>query len=138
MMSDTEGTTNSMILATRHIVQKVGSYDGIECSVHTLPKPLQREFRHVFGDSIFSSTTTNSTESSLWFSVADNGTTNSPDIATSHAREVLAIPTNQKAREDLVAVGEHIEREKDRLLHVVCSLIIHFIHDSFSKNLYSQ
>ena len=32
---------------------------------------------------------------------------------------LLAIPTNQRAREDLVAVGEHIEEEKDRLLNVV-------------------
>jgi hypothetical protein len=33
--------------------------------------------------------------------------------------ELLAIPTNQKAREDLVAIGDHIEKEKDRLLNVV-------------------
>jgi len=33
-------------------------------------------------------------------------------------REILAIPTNQKARADLVAVGDHIEEEKDRLLNV--------------------
>ena len=32
--------------------------------------------------------------------------------------EFLAIPTNQRACEDLVAVGEKIEREKDRLLNV--------------------
>lgn len=32
---------------------------------------------------------------------------------------LLAIPTNQRAREDLVAVGDHIEAEKDRLLNVV-------------------
>jgi hypothetical protein len=36
-----------------------------------------------------------------------------------HPLELLAIPTNQRAKEDLVAVGEHIEREKDRLLNVV-------------------
>jgi hypothetical protein len=33
--------------------------------------------------------------------------------------ELIAIPTNQRAREDLVAIGEHIEKEKDRLLNVV-------------------
>ena len=32
--------------------------------------------------------------------------------------EFLAIPTNQRAREDLVATGERIELEKDRLLNV--------------------
>jgi hypothetical protein len=36
--------------------------------------------------------------------------------------ELLAIPTNQRARKDLVAVGDDIELEKDRLLNVVsCS-----------------
>jgi len=34
------------------------------------------------------------------------------------AAEFLALPTNQRAREDLVATGEAIEREKDRLLNV--------------------
>lgn len=31
--------------------------------------------------------------------------------------QFLAIPTCQQAREDLVAVGDHIEQEKDRLLN---------------------
>eukprot|EP00529_Nitzschia_sp_RCC80_P035987 CAMPEP_0113477196 /NCGR_PEP_ID=MMETSP0014_2-20120614/20078_1 /TAXON_ID=2857 /ORGANISM="Nitzschia sp." /LENGTH=160 /DNA_ID=CAMNT_0000370273 /DNA_START=283 /DNA_END=765 /DNA_ORIENTATION=- /assembly_acc=CAM_ASM_000159 len=31
--------------------------------------------------------------------------------------ELLAIPTNQRARHDLVAVGDEIEAEKDRLLN---------------------
>ena len=35
------------------------------------------------------------------------------------ALTLLAIPTNQRAREDLVAIGDHIEAEKDRLLNVV-------------------
>jgi hypothetical protein len=35
--------------------------------------------------------------------------------------ELLAIPTNQQARQDLVAVGEAVELEKDRLLNVVRS-----------------
>jgi hypothetical protein len=75
-------------------VQNVDGNDGIECSVHTLPKPLLREFRHVFGDTYVSS-------------------------CHNLSCEIIAIPTNQKAREDLVAVGDHIEKEKDRLLHVV-------------------
>ena len=33
--------------------------------------------------------------------------------------ELLAIPTNQQARRDLVAVGDDVELEKDRLLNVV-------------------
>eukprot|EP00591_Stephanopyxis_turris_P009912 CAMPEP_0195518918 /NCGR_PEP_ID=MMETSP0794_2-20130614/13945_1 /TAXON_ID=515487 /ORGANISM="Stephanopyxis turris, Strain CCMP 815" /LENGTH=125 /DNA_ID=CAMNT_0040647965 /DNA_START=200 /DNA_END=573 /DNA_ORIENTATION=+ len=43
---------------------------------------------------------------------------------SNHARfntapcEILAIPTNQRARHDLVAVGDEIEQEKDRLLNV--------------------
>ena len=32
--------------------------------------------------------------------------------------EILVVPTNQHARQDLVAVGDHIEAEKDRLLNV--------------------
>jgi hypothetical protein len=109
MLTETEGTTSSMILPTRILVQKDGSSDGIECSAHTMPKPLQREFRHVFGDSICFPIATDSSLTPLW--PVDN---NLQDKC-----EILAIPTNQKAREDLVAVGEHIEREKDRLLHVV-------------------
>ena len=71
--------------------------DDLECSLHYLPKPLIREFSHVFNDQ------------SLKFS----------DQAGDSPLRLLAIPTNQRAREDLVAVGEHIEREKDRLLNVV-------------------
>jgi Methylmalonic aciduria and homocystinuria type D protein len=32
--------------------------------------------------------------------------------------EFLALPTNQRAREDLVGTGEKVELEKDRLLNV--------------------
>lgn len=66
--------------------------DTLEVSVHTLPRPLQREFQHVFGDS--------------------------PVIDGMSDAEFLAIPTNQRAREDLVGVGDHVEAEKDRLLNV--------------------
>ena len=56
----------------------------IECSLHTLPKPLLREFRHVFGEKYLN------------------------DIADSSSQtwELLAIPTNQQARANLVAVSE--------------------------------
>jgi hypothetical protein len=57
-----------------------------------------REFKHVFGDQYLHQHNNNH-----------------------HAKELLAIPTNQRARQDLVAVGDHIEQEKDRLLNVVCS-----------------
>mgnify|MGYP000390650506 CR=1 FL=1 len=68
--------------------------DPIECSVHTLPKPLIREFRHVFGEKY------------------------NEDLMQDDGMELLAIPTNQQARQDLVAVGDEIELEKDRLLNV--------------------
>ena len=95
--------TSSTIVASRLLVEKEGSNDGLECSVHNLPKPLQREFQHVFQDEYI---------------------TKRPDtnVAMTNANEpmvLIAIPTNQKAREDLVAIGDHIEKEKDRLLNVV-------------------
>lgn len=71
--------------------------DPIECSVHTLPKPLMREFRHVFGEKHLSGDA---------MAIDDAGL------------EILAIPTNQHARKNLVAVGDDIEQEKDRLLNV--------------------
>lgn len=93
-MSDTTST----ILTPRLLIERQGSYDSLECSLHTLPKPLLREFRHVFQDAYLQS----------------------PVPMNSNAQmELVAIPTNQRAREDLVAVGDHIEKEKDRLLNVV-------------------
>jgi hypothetical protein len=83
------------------MVLTAGSQDGIECSVHTLPKPLLREFRHVFADKYL-----------MVDGMSQNGL------------ELLALPTNQHAMEDLVAIGEHIEREKDRLLNVVSLCIV--------------
>lgn len=74
--------------------------DDLECSLHYLPKPLLREFGHVFNDE------------HLKFG---DGSLNSSGGDLS----LLAVPTNQRAREDLVAVGDHIEAEKDRLLNVV-------------------
>jgi hypothetical protein len=92
----TESSTHITLLPPRLITKVSGSSDAIECSVHSLPKSLQREFHHVFGVSyIMSSTPSLSTNISLW-----------------------AIPTNQRARHDLVAVGPDIEAEKDRLLNV--------------------
>jgi hypothetical protein len=61
-----------------------------------------REFGHVFNDEY------------LKFTTAELSTS-SGDASL----RLMAIPTNQRAREDLVAVGDHIEQEKDRLLNVV-------------------
>ena len=92
-----------MIVAPRIITQVPDSGNGLECSLHTLPKPLLREFRHVFGDKY----------------LMENAT-----AAPGAERVLLAIPTNQHAREDLVATGDHIEAEKDRLLNVVSSVLL--------------
>jgi hypothetical protein len=62
-----------------------------------------REFSHVFNDS--------------YLTFQDD--TMAVDGSIKSELKLLAIPTNQKAREDLVAVGDHIEAEKDRLLNVV-------------------
>jgi len=82
----------STILPPR-LARKPPDGDPIECSLHTLPKPLLREFHHVFQEKHLSM--------------------NSEGV-------LLAIPTNQHAQCDLVAVGDHVEAEKDRLLNVVC------------------
>ena len=96
--------TESTLLPPRILIQRPGSDDGIETSVHNLPKPLLREFRHVFQDEYLKRPEIN------------------VPIATAGEEMVLiAIPTNQRAREDLVAVGDHIEQEKDRLLNVFIS-----------------
>lgn len=65
-----------------------------------------REFSHVFNDQ--------------YLKFGDNsGDAAMSDAAGDSTLRLLAIPTNQRAREDLVAVGDHIEQEKDRLLNVV-------------------
>ena len=70
-----------------------------------------REFGHVFNDQYLRF---NDDDEHATMAV---GRTN--DNESSSGLRLLAIPTNQRAREDLVAVGEHIEEEKDRLLNVV-------------------
>ena len=100
--------TSSTLLAPKILVQKPGSGDEVECSVHTLPRTLLREFRHVFNDT--------------YLRRPEAATEEDVDMDTPMEQqklELLAIPTNQHAREDLVAIGDHIEREKDRLLNVV-------------------
>mmetsp|Transcript_33194 Transcript_33194/g.49991 ORF Transcript_33194/g.49991 Transcript_33194/m.49991 type:complete len:195 (-) Transcript_33194:151-735(-) len=88
--------TSSIILPPRLVrnTQSSNPDDDLECSLHYLPKPLLREFSHVFNNE------------HVRFGSNDGNL------------QLLAIPTNQRAREDLVAVGDHIEAEKDRLLNV--------------------
>ena len=86
----------SIILPPRLAVRPSRKDDPLECSVHTLPRPLLREFHHVFGEKYLQ------------------------DMPIQGEQfELLAIPTNQQARRDLVAVGDDVELEKDRLLNVV-------------------
>ena len=95
---------SSTLVPPRLLVQEDGSSDGVECSIHHLPKPLLREFRHVFGDEYLKRPSSPHTSS---------------EEEPTETLELIAIPTNQRAREDLVGIGDHIEKEKDRLLNVV-------------------
>lgn len=105
-------TTSSTLLPPRLLVQKEGSGDGIECSVHTLPKTLLREFQHVFRDTYLR----RPEAADIHMETSGSDTTS---LCQQQQLELLAIPTNQRAREDLVNIGDHIEKEKDRLLNVV-------------------
>jgi hypothetical protein len=82
--------------------------DDLECSLHYLPKPLMREFSHVFNDE-YLKFSDNSGDAAMSDAAAAGG---------GSTLRLLAIPTNQRAREDLVQMGDHIEQEKDRLLNV--------------------
>jgi len=64
-----------------------------------------REFGHVFNDEY------------LKFG-DEEGDTLMDDSSGDSILKLLAIPTNQRAREDLVQMGDNIEQEKDRLLNV--------------------
>lgn len=76
-----------------------------------------REFSHVFNNSY------------LRFNEDDHAMAVDCGNNASDLR-LLAIPTNQRAREDLVAVGDHIEAEKDRLLNVVSEFfLLRSFHD---------
>lgn len=83
----------STLLPPKLVSRVKDSGDALECSVHTLPKQLQREFHHVFA-----------------YTYLDTSRPGEP-------LELLAIPTNQRARVDLVNIGDHVEQEKDRLLN---------------------
>ena len=107
----------SVVAFNSNAVQNVGSsatpsssadVDALEVSVHTMPRQLEREFQHVFDErnlDLEPIQLRHSQQSSI----------------SAEPLEFLAIPTNQLAREDLVAVGDKIEAEKDRLLNVFMS-----------------
>jgi len=103
-MSSSYGQTSSTLWGPTLLKQSHASTDAIEVSVHTLPRPLHREFRHVFD------------ERNLRLDGIDNR--NSGSGNNNACAEFLAIPTCQQAKEDLVSVGDKVEQEKDRLLNV--------------------
>lgn len=110
IMATTNQAPVGTLVSPRLVRMDQSSNDDLECSLHYLPKPLLREFSHVFNDE--------------YLKFGDNSSTimamdTTGDSSSSPTLKLLAIPTNQKAREDLVAVGDHIEQEKDRLLNVV-------------------
>jgi hypothetical protein len=108
MSSDPTSATASTLVPPRLLSRTPHSTDSLEVSLHTLPKQLMREFRHVFRDEYlnFPTDTAMDTAAAAASAPADGNLV------------LLALPTNQRAREDLVAVGDHIEAEKDRLLNV--------------------
>ena len=105
--ADMSSPTASTLVPPRAVALHPDSTDGVEVSLHTLPKQLLREFRHVFSDEYLS------------VPEAEANAGGRGDLV------LLAIPTNQHAREDLVAIGDHIEAEKDRLLNVFMSFGAH-------------
>jgi len=85
--------------------------NSLECSLHTLPKPLLREFTHVFGHKY--------KERHAFYWDRRNNQNTQEEEEEEEELELLAIATNQRALKDLVAIGDDVEAEKDRLLHVV-------------------
>jgi hypothetical protein len=139
MMALTSTLTSSTILSPRLVCKPSSAYNSdkdtakncdstfndqviiaedqlLECSLHTLPKSLKREFEHVFRGEYKN----HSNKASREKSTAD-ATHVSETVATKNGEllEILAIPTNQRASKDLVSFGDDVEAEKDRLLHVV-------------------
>lgn len=109
-VADRITSSSTALLAPKLIRVDQYTDSELEVSLHYLPKPLKREFAHVFGD-----------EHLDFVSGGEDGdgdATMAGDGSGGEPMELLAIPTNQRAREDLVAVGDSVELEKDRLLNV--------------------
>lgn len=96
-----EVTTLNIKYSSKDETNQAESPNPLEYSIHTFPKKLMREFQHVFREECNSNIFNSASPSQNY--------------------QLLAIPTNQKAREDLVGVGPHVEFEKDRLLNVFLS-----------------
>lgn len=106
--------SSSTLVSPRLVRMDQSTNDDLECSLHYLPKPLMREFSHVFNDE-YLKFGDNGDYDAVMADAPGSGDSSSP-------LRLLAIPTNQRAREDIVGVGDHIEQEKDRLLNVVSML----------------
>ena len=115
----------STILEPRMACRFGKTEDPIECSLHILPKQLQREFQHVFGDKYLDiKERTDNAYGQQRPAMSDGDCSMGiSEPSSSSPLELLAIPTNQRARHDLVAIGDEIELEKDRLLNCVRSFI---------------
>mmetsp|Transcript_26869 Transcript_26869/g.57145 ORF Transcript_26869/g.57145 Transcript_26869/m.57145 type:complete len:206 (+) Transcript_26869:147-764(+) len=118
--------TSSTLVTPRLVRLEKSGNDDLECSLHLLPKPLMREFGHVFNDEY------------LKFGDSAGDAVMSDDVNDSSTLRLLAIPTNQRAREDLVAVGDHIEQEKDRLLNVFIAFGKHFCEQLRAKGFWAD
>lgn len=112
----TYGLTSSTLWGPKQLTRldDDGS-DVVEVSLHTLPRPLQREFNHVFDERNLSL-----------------------DGIDESSAEFLAIPTNQQAMEDLVGVGDKVEAEKDRLLNVFMSFAKSFCQKICDKGYWAD
>jgi hypothetical protein len=77
---------------------------------------MLREFRHIFGEKYLLDMASSDV---MMVDDDDNNAIPQQQQQQQQLPELIAIPTNQRARKDLVAVGEDIEQEKDRLLNVV-------------------
>ena len=134
MTSSSNTTTNSSVILQPHMAAATRNKQNlIQVSLHTLPKPLIREFHHVFQENHLDfkkeeDEDNNDGDVTMMMDEDVPNQSHSQQSTTSSPLELLAIPTNQHALKDLVAVGDDIEEEKDRLLNCVRST--HPFHSS--------
>ena len=116
--TDEYGKTASNLWGPQLLTLRANSDDSLEVSMHTLPKPLKREFQHVFHERNLSHII--------------------EALPSTEDCEYLVLATNQKAREDLVATGPHIEAEKDRLLNVFVEFSRHLCEKIHQRGYWSD
>jgi hypothetical protein len=92
------GQTASTLWGPRLVTRVLGCWDGVEISVHSLPKAAYREFAQVFRGRR-----------------EDEDEAVDPTAASD--LDLLAICLNQHARCDLNAVGDAVTAEQERLLN---------------------